>query len=134
MVGARAFGFRGEVLGIRIDKEELGGVPYAAHVARLATDTAKFLGLGFKFQPNDVNLSEEYLGEGYGRVGFLEREAIRLAAVYEGLLFDPVYTGHALGGLIDLIRQGTIRPDEQVVFWHTGGTTALFAYAADLVT
>ena len=56
-----------------------------------------------------------------------------MAAVYEGLLLDPVYTGRAFGGLVDLIRQGEIRPEEKIVFWHTGGSPALFPYAADIL-
>jgi 1-aminocyclopropane-1-carboxylate deaminase/D-cysteine desulfhydrase-like pyridoxal-dependent ACC family enzyme len=66
-------------------------------------------------------------------VGELEREAIRLAGRLEGLILDPVYTGRAMGGLIDMIRRGVIGPDETVLFWHTGGMPALFAYVNALV-
>jgi D-cysteine desulfhydrase len=62
-------------------------------------------------------------------MGELEEEAIRLFAQTEGLLLDPVYTGRAAGGMIHLIRSGEISRDERVLFWHTGGTPALFAYA-----
>jgi D-cysteine desulfhydrase/L-cysteate sulfo-lyase len=55
-------------------------------------------------------------------------EAVTLCARLEGLLLDPVYTGKAMAGLIALVRGGAIRADETVVFWHTGGTPALFAY------
>jgi D-cysteine desulfhydrase len=58
-----------------------------------------------------------------------EKEAIGLCGRYEGLLLDPVYTGRAMAGLIDLIRKGTFRKDETILFWHTGGTPALYAYA-----
>ncbi len=75
---------------------------------------------------------DAYLGGGYGVLGDAERAAIRLLAATEGLLADPVYTGRALAGLLDLIRQGRFRADETVVFWHTGGLPALFAYAAQL--
>ena len=50
----------------------------------------------------------------------------------EGLLTDPVYTGKALAGLIDHVRTGRVAPGETVVFWHTGGATALFAEQAIL--
>ena len=56
-----------------------------------------------------------------------EREAVQLFAKYEGLLLDPVYTGRAAAGMIDLIRKGFFRRDETVLFWHTGGSPALFA-------
>jgi D-cysteine desulfhydrase len=51
----------------------------------------------------------------------------------EGILVDPVYTGRAAAGLIDLIRRGVISKDETVLFWHTGGTPALYAYAGQLM-
>jgi len=51
---------------------------------------------------------------------------------YEGVLLDPVYSGRAAAGLIGLIRQGVIRRDEHVLFWHTGGTTGLFAFGGQL--
>ena len=60
-------------------------------------------------------------------MGDVERKAIRLVAETEGLLLDPVYTGRAFGGLLDLIEKGVIGQDEVVLFWHTGGTPALFA-------
>lgn len=65
-------------------------------------------------------------------MGDMERSAMELVAQLEGLLVDPVYTSRALGGLIDLVRRGEIGSKESVLFWHTGGTPALFAYAEDL--
>ncbi|MFU8773531.1 MAG: D-cysteine desulfhydrase family protein, partial [Anaerolineales bacterium] len=65
----------------------------------------------------------------YGVMGSVEIEAIRLFAREEGLLLDPVYTGRAAAGLIDLIRQGYFDQEASVLFWHTGGTPALFATA-----
>jgi D-cysteine desulfhydrase len=65
-------------------------------------------------------------------MGEPEREAISLVARSEGVLLDPVYTGRAMAGLIDLIRTGVFGKDETIVFWHTGGAAALFAYAEEL--
>ncbi|MGC9398208.1 MAG: D-cysteine desulfhydrase family protein [Anaerolineae bacterium] len=75
---------------------------------------------------------DAYLGGGYGVVGALERDAIRALARHEGLLADPVYTGRALGGLMDLVRQGYFERDARVLFWHTGGAPGLYAYAREL--
>lgn len=133
VVGARATGFQGQIIGIRIDKGEAGDDPYLLHLARLATATAAHVGLDESFTAADFIVNEDYLGGGYGVVSELEREAIRLAARLEGLILDPVYTGRALGGLIDMIRRGLIRRDETVLFWHTGGTPALFANVHALV-
>jgi D-cysteine desulfhydrase len=130
VVGAQATSYTGQVLGISIDekREDL-----QAKVAALATDTAEHLKLGLRFAPGDIAVNADYLGAGYAVMGELEREAIRLAAKTEGLLLDPVYTGRAFAGLIDLIRKSEIGRDETVLFWHTGGTPALFAYADELV-
>ena len=74
----------------------------------------------------------DYVGDGYGLPTAGTLEAIRLAAETEGLLLDPVYTGKAMAGLIDLCRKGFFRADQNVVFLHTGGSAALFGYEADL--
>jgi L-cysteate sulfo-lyase len=128
-VGAQATGYVGQVLGISVDvkREEL-----QAMVATLATETAAHLKLNLQFAPGDISVNADYIGAGYGVLGAPEREAIRLAAEVEGLLLDPVYTGRAFAGMVDLIRRGEIRRGETVLFWHTGGTPALFAYAAEL--
>ena len=129
VVGAKATNYSGQVLGISVDakREDL-----QAMVAELATATAAHLKLDVHFLPDDIAVNADYLGAGYGVMGQPEREAIHLAAQTEGLLLDPVYTGRAFAGLIDLIRQGKIRRDETVLFWHTGGTPALFAYTDEL--
>lgn len=133
VVGARATDFGGEITGVKIDKGEAGDDPYPLHLARLANETAAHVGLDAKFTPDDFLVAEDYLGGGYGVVGKLEREAIRLTARLEGLILDPVYTGRAMGGLIDMIRRGLIGPDETVLFWHTGGMPAVFSYVNALV-
>jgi D-cysteine desulfhydrase len=132
-VGARATGFTGHIVGIGIDKGEAGDDPYPVHLASLANQTAAHLGLSVDFNPGDFLVNQDYLGAGYGVVGKLEREAIDLAARLEGLILDPVYTGRAMGGLIDMVRRGVIGRDETVLFWHSGGMPALFAYTNALV-
>ena len=79
-----------------------------------------------------VLLDHRYAGEGYGVIGPREREAIRLLARLEGIFLDPVYTARAMGGLIDMIARGEFTKKERVLFWHTGGTPALFAYAGEI--
>jgi D-cysteine desulfhydrase family pyridoxal phosphate-dependent enzyme len=130
VVGARALGFHGRVLGISVDKPKEHLAP---HVAGLATETAAHLGQSLTFAPADIEVDDAYLGGGYAVVGEPEREAIRLFARTEGLLLDPVYTGRAAAGLIDLIRKGRFTRDETVLFWHTGGTAGLFGFGPDLI-
>jgi D-cysteine desulfhydrase family pyridoxal phosphate-dependent enzyme len=124
VLGARLYGYSGKILGISVDEP---AHVLKARVARLAGATADLLAERLAFSPDEVLVEDSYLGGGYGVLGEPEREAIRLFARYEGLLLDPVYTGRAAAGLIDLIRKGFFSRGETVLFWHTGGTPSLFA-------
>ncbi len=124
VAGARMAGWNGGILGISVD-EPAGEL--RARVASLAEETASRLGQILRFNPEEIFVNDDYLGGGYAVLGAGEVEAIRLFARHEGLLLDPVYTGRAAAGLIDLIRKGHFKPGERVLFWHTGGTPALFA-------
>jgi D-cysteine desulfhydrase family pyridoxal phosphate-dependent enzyme len=126
VAGARIHGFGGRVTGISVDEP---ADALRAKVASLAGETASLLGHSLKFEAGEIEVDDRYLGDGYGVMGEREREAIGLFARAEGLLLDPVYTGRAAGGLIDMVRRGEIGRQERVLFWHTGGTPALFAYA-----
>jgi len=128
-LGAAVTGFQGRVLGIAID------APVAEvqeHVGKLAREAAALVGVdgadGVAARLS-VDANADYLGGGYAVVGDLERDAIRTVARLEGLLLDPVYTGRAMGGLIDLIRRGEFAKGQSVLFWHTGGAAALSAFA-----
>ena len=95
---------------------------------------AEILDLDESFDRDDIWNSPDYIGEeGYGYCSKAGNEALRLMATTEGVLLDPIYTGKALSGLIDLSKKGEIGPDETVVFLHTGGTPALFAYTEELI-
>ena len=122
-----------DLVGIQIDKGEAGGVPYNEHLATLADETARRLGMDSAFHDSEFIIRDEFLGEGYGVVGDGERRAIELVARYEGILLDPVYTGRAMAGLIHMIEHGEFEKDAVVLFWHTGGSPALFSYAGELV-
>jgi D-cysteine desulfhydrase len=129
VLGANVYGFQGQILGISVSHEAHA---LQTQVAALVTATATHLGLGTLSLSEDVNVNDDYLGDGYGMVGETEREAVRLVAHLEGILLDPVYTGRAMGGLIDLIRWGAFTKSQSVLFWHTGGTAVLSAYAQHL--
>jgi D-cysteine desulfhydrase len=72
---------------------------------------------------------DQYYGAGYGVPTPLMIEAVRLAASLEGLLLDPVYSGKAFAGLLDLVRHGYFDSSERILFLHTGGAPGLFAYS-----
>ncbi|MGH6898314.1 MAG: D-cysteine desulfhydrase [Geminicoccaceae bacterium] len=118
-----------DVLGICVSR------PVAAQidaVYRTASATAAHLGITGGLERARVLANGDYVGPGYGIPTAGTIEAIRLAACHEGLLLDPVYTGKAMAGLIDLCRSGFFTRGQNVVFLHTGGAVALFAYEADL--
>ncbi len=124
VAGKELFGFRGQVLGISIDEE---AAKFRGMVTELAKDVTKLLDNAKDITIDDVLVNDDYLGGGYAVMGDAECEAIQLFARHEGLLVDPVYTGRAAAGMIDLIRKDFFKADETVLFWHTGGQPALFA-------
>jgi D-cysteine desulfhydrase len=76
---------------------------------------------------------DEYVGPGYSLPTPQMAEAVRMLARLEGVLIDPVYTGKAMAGLIDLVRKGTFKKDENVLFVHTGGSPALYVYMEEIL-
>jgi 1-aminocyclopropane-1-carboxylate deaminase/D-cysteine desulfhydrase-like pyridoxal-dependent ACC family enzyme len=100
-------------------------------VSALVDGLGARLGIDLAVPPEAVVMYEEYGGT-YGVPTSACLDAIRLAARTEGLLLDPVYTGKAMAGLVDLVRRGQWRDGQTVIFWHTGGQPALFAYAEAL--
>jgi L-cysteate sulfo-lyase len=97
---------------------------------RIATATSEHLGSPPRFA--EIEVDDRFVGEGYGIPTPEGLAAIRLLARLEGLLLDPVYTGKAMAGLVAMVREGRFAPDENVVFLHTGGWPALFAYEEEL--
>lgn len=80
--------------------------------------------------PSGVRLRTDQVGAGYSEVTEAVRDALRLAARFDGLVLDPIYTGRALAGLAAAVVDGDIGPGERVLFWHTGGLPGLFGSAA----
>ena len=124
LLGQRMFGYKGKLLGISVDESEEW---LREHVSELASLASEKLGAHIEFVPSEVLANANYCSAGYGVLTEREREGIRLFATCEGLLLDPVYTGRAAAGMIDLIRNGFFKKDESVLFLHTGGQPALFA-------
>jgi D-cysteine desulfhydrase family pyridoxal phosphate-dependent enzyme len=123
-IGAQLADWKGGLLGISVDEQE----PILTNKIKglIEAGAAKIsLELPQLQLTNLVN--DAYTADGYAVMGKREEEAIRLFAEQEALILDPVYTGRAAAGLIDLIHQGFFKKGESVVFWHTGGTPTLFA-------
>jgi D-cysteine desulfhydrase family pyridoxal phosphate-dependent enzyme len=132
VLGQRLFGYKGRILGISIDESTAW---LQKRVSALASKASERLGDPIEFREGDVLANDEYCKAGYGVLTEREIEAVTLFARKEGLLLDPVYTGRAAAGLLDLVRKGFFGSRETVLFWHTGGQPAMFAdrYARPLV-
>jgi L-cysteate sulfo-lyase len=110
-------------IGVRAPREK-----QEQNVFALAQRTAEYLGVGDVVAREDVLANCDYVGGGYGVPTEGMVEAVSLLARLEGILLDPVYSGKGMAGLIDLIRRGRFRDDDNIVFIHTGGSVALFGY------
>ena len=103
-----------------------------AAVLDLAERTANYLGKP-GVSPDAVEVDDGYVGEGYGIPAPSTLEAISMAARTEGLLLDPVYSGKGFAGMIGLTRSGVFKAGQNILFLHTGGAAALFAYETALL-
>jgi 1-aminocyclopropane-1-carboxylate deaminase/D-cysteine desulfhydrase-like pyridoxal-dependent ACC family enzyme len=123
IAGLRKLGSSAAVYGFAVAKPE---VELREIVERLAREVAEDIG-GPGVLPADLIVDDSMLGGGYGVPSAAGDAAMRLLARSEGVFADPVYTGKALAGLLELVRRGRFREDDVVVFVHTGGGPALFA-------
>ena len=119
------------VIGINVsrpksDQEEL--------VYDLVQRTAKHIGINSDIPREAVVCFDEYVGPGYSLPTPEMAEAVRMLARLEGVLIDPVYTGKAMAGLIDLVRKGAFNKDENILFVHTGGSPALYVYMDEILS
>jgi 1-aminocyclopropane-1-carboxylate deaminase/D-cysteine desulfhydrase-like pyridoxal-dependent ACC family enzyme len=112
-----------EVVGILCDPEPNIGKDFANLGATLATA----LGESRVISAEDFRVVTDFVGPGYGVISEAGQDAIRYLARTEGIFLDPVYSGKAFAGLTALVEAGKLEPP--IVFWHTGGTPALFAFS-----
>ena len=103
-------------------------------VFKLAVETAEYVGSPDAVKREDIVANCDYVGEGYGIPTKEMNDAVMLLARLEGLLFDPVYSGKGLAGMLDLVGKGYFGDAQSIVFVHTGGIAGLFGYSDKLVT
>ena len=130
-LGAKLLGMKGRPSGFRPSRGDNDRARDA--LTDIANRTAEHLGLPGGMQSTDWDNTDAYVGENYGIVTEACIEAVQLLARTEGILVDPVYTGKALSGLIDYVKQGRFSAGSTILFIHTGGTPALFAYHNEFV-
>jgi D-cysteine desulfhydrase family pyridoxal phosphate-dependent enzyme len=130
VVGAQALTRGAKVLGISVSDNK---VTFGKDVLKIVQATEKALKLETHIKADDVIVFDEYIKDGYGIVNKEVADMIRLVFTKEGIVLDPVYTAKAMAGLVDLIKKGYFEKTDKVVFFHTGGTPALFPNKHKLV-
>ncbi|CAN5594507.1 D-cysteine desulfhydrase [soil metagenome] len=130
-VGVEIAGSTGLIQAIAVEKDSL---TLRADALPIANGAFLLFGMATNLTVESFSVDDHYVGEGYGIPTREGLEAIRLLARLEGILLDPVYSSKAMAGLINHIRGGVFSPEESVVFVHTGGGPALFAYRDALVS
>ena len=119
------------VIGISVYRSESAAVAATKEYADAVSD---FLKLGIEVTAEELEINDSYIGEGLGIASEECVNAIRLFAQTEGIFLDPVYTGQAMAGLIDLVKKGRFKSTDTVVFIHSGGVPALFAYHNEIAS
>ncbi|WP_088070144.1 D-cysteate sulfo-lyase [Gottfriedia luciferensis] len=112
------------VIGINVSR---GKTEQEEKVFQIVKETSVHIGIPNEIPRDAVTCFDEYVGPGYAIPTPEMVEAVKLMARTEGILLDPVYTGKAAAGLIDLIKKGYFKPDDNILFVHSGGSTALYA-------
>ncbi len=125
VVGAKALDKNIKVIGISVSDEKEA---FARIVFEISAATQRALAIDCTISREDVIVFDEYIKDGYGIVNREVAEAIRLLFTKESIVLDPVYTGKAMAALVDLVQKGYFEKNDTVVFFHTGGTPALFPY------
>ena len=124
VLGKSLYNLPFEIVGISVSET---AETMVGRVSRATSDAAALLGVG-PVSASAITVLDGYVGSGYGKLDERTVEAIRTIARLEGILLDPVYTGKAMAGLLDLAQQRRWKSGQAVVFLHTGGIPALFAY------
>ena len=130
VLGAKALTPKARVVGISVSDPKDS---FEREVLTIAEATERALDLATDVGGADVLVHDEFIRDGYGIVNQDVADVIRMVFVREGIVLDPVYTSKAFIGLLDLIRRGDIPRSAKVVFFHTGGTPALFPNKHKLV-
>ncbi len=131
-LGKELYGLNSELIPINIDKDETNGLSLEEVVYDIVKEGEEKFDVNTNLNLSDISLNRAYDKDGYGVVTNNEREAINELARTEGILLDPVYTGRAFYGMLDVLRQKNIPKGANVLFWNTGGLPAVFKYAEEL--
>jgi 1-aminocyclopropane-1-carboxylate deaminase/D-cysteine desulfhydrase-like pyridoxal-dependent ACC family enzyme len=123
LVGARALTDACKIVGISVSDD---AESFSGYVEGIAGPLERKMNLKPTPGREDIIVFDDYMKDGYGIVNKEVADILRYIFVSEGVVLDPVYTSKAMIGLVDLVRRGYFKKGEKVVFFHTGGTAALF--------
>jgi D-cysteine desulfhydrase family pyridoxal phosphate-dependent enzyme len=131
IIGAKLLSPWTRIVGICVseDKETM-----RKYVKNIIEHTLSAINIKEKIEDKEIIVFDDYLKEGYGVLNQEVAQAIAFLAREEGIFLDPVYTGKAMAGMLDLIKNGYFREGENIVFLHTGGTPALFPYREKFIS
>ena len=132
MLGEKLFNIETILMPVQIDKIKDYQLSLENEVLKILQEGEIKFQLSKTFKLNDIPVIKGYNFAEYGQLTDNERSAINLLAKTEGIFLDPVYTGRAFFGMTDILRNKKIPTGSDVIFWHTGGTPALFSYAEGL--
>jgi D-cysteine desulfhydrase/L-cysteate sulfo-lyase len=127
LFGLRALGMSSSVKGICVRRSSEQQTP---RIIKRCQEIADLLGTQNPVRDCDVDINDEFLAPGYGKINQAVLDAISLAAHREGIILDPVYTGRVMAGFLS--RAGQAGSGQNLLFLHTGGQPAVFGYEADL--
>jgi len=130
LLASRLLGWDLQVIGFSPLRDEF---PVVETLKNSIVEAAKLLNVPCPPLEKEIISLTDYVGEGYGKMTAAGYHAIRLTAQTEGVFLDPVYNGKAASGLFDLLTRGSIETQANVVFVHTGGNIALFAYNREIL-
>lgn len=130
LLGTKIVSLNSKVVGISVSRSAEEGKDL---VLEEFTKDAAFLGYDFSLSREEIIVTDDYLGEGYGSPTKEGIGAMNLLARKEAIILDPVYTGKAMGGLLDMVKKGYFKETDHVVFIHTGGGPTLFAQENNII-
>lgn len=131
-LGKEIYELNYKLIPISIDKDETNGLSLEEVVFNIVNEGIVKLNINTKIKLSDIKLNRDYDNDGYAVVTHKEVNTIKKLANIEGILLDPVYTGRAFYGMIDILKNKKIPPNSNVLFWNTGGLPAIFKYANEL--
>ena len=128
IIAAKSMGLDWKFTGVTVNYD----VPLSDYIFQHNKDIQEILGLPVTFEENDMQVLDQYVGEGYGVMTPQVAEAIHIAAQTDAIICDPNYTGTVMAALIDQVEEGAFNNDETIIFLHTGGLPAIFTFADQL--